>query len=86
MLLLEYLNRRLKQMSEKYNQEQKAKIHSLIRRTFSVCKERGYTYRQVAPILRAEVSSVHRWFNGKAWPSQHHVYYIKKFLGIPVGR
>lgn len=66
---------------EKYTAAEKEKIRLLIKRTFNRAMERGWTYRQIAPLLHAECSTVWRWFHYKSWPSQRHIFQIKKFLG-----
>ena len=68
-------------MPEKYSLEEKEKIKALTRRMFNKCMERGLTYRQVGSLVKAQPSTVWRWYHGKSWPSRHHVHHVKKFLG-----
>ena len=68
-------------MSEKYTEEQAAIVRMLVRRAFKQSVKRGLSYRTLAPILKSDPSTVHRWFHGKTTPSQHHVEWIKRFLG-----
>jgi len=72
-------------MSENYNSEEKEIIRLLVSRLFNKAKKSGYSYRQIAVLVKAKSHvSVWRWLKNKSLPSQHHIYYIKKFLGYSV--
>lgn len=71
---------------ERYSYKQKKKIRLLMKRALNKYQEVGWTYRQVAPILKVSVSTVWRWFHYKSLPSQRHIIQIKKFFGYVSAR
>ena len=72
-------------MSEKYSKDDEKAIGVLLGRLFNKAKKYGYSYRQIANVVRAKSHvSVWRWMNGKSLPSKHHIYHIKAFLGYSV--
>ena len=68
-------------MPDKYSDKDKAVVNLLVRRMYNKCKERGLSYRQVAPLVKAQPSTIWSWFHGKRTPSRHHVEHIKRFMG-----
>ena len=72
-------------MSENYRNEDKKSIAILVGRLFNKMKKNSYTYRQMKPMLKVKSHvTIYRWLNGKSYPSQTHIYHIKKFLGYIV--
>lgn len=71
-------------MPERYSPSEKEAIKRLQRQLFNKIKEDGVTYRQVGALVKAQPSTIWRWAHGKSWPSQHHIFHIKRFLGIVI--
>jgi len=72
-------------MPDKYSEKEKQLIDLLIRRLWNKAKENGYSYEQIAKAVRAKSrTTVWRWYRKegtRTYPSQTHIYHIKKFLG-----
>jgi len=68
---------------EHYSEKQKDTISTLLRILIEKCKDDGFTYRQIAVILKVSSgTTIWRWFHGKAFPSQIHVARIKKLVRL----
>lgn len=68
-------------MPDVYTKKDSDIVRLLVRRVFKKKSESGITYRQIAALLKAQPSTVHRWFHGQSMPSRHHVVHMKKFMG-----
>ena len=72
-------------MPDKYSEDDEKAIGILVDRMFNKAKKCGYSYRQLASVVRAKSHvTVWRWMKGRSTPSKHHVYHIKVFLGYSV--
>jgi len=79
--MLQYFYKGGKTM-EKYSEQDKKAIAVLVGRLFVKAKRMGYTYRQMKVLVKARSHvTIYRWFHGISYPSQSHIYHIKKFLG-----
>ena len=67
---------------ENYSDEDKKAIAVIVGRLFDKAKKNRYTYRQLRRSLGVKSHvTIYRWFHKKTFPSQTHIYHIKKFLG-----
>jgi hypothetical protein len=71
-------------MPDKYTEKEKELIDLLLRRLWKRKNESGFSYAKLASAIRAKSRiTVWRWYRKekKTYPSQKHIYHMKKFLG-----
>ena len=56
------------------------------RRIRNIRLSKGLTLDDFGEILKADISNISRWENGKMLPSKNRIYKISKFAGITVNQ
>lgn len=56
------------------------------RRIKNIRLSKGLTLADFGEILKADISNICRWENGKMLPSKNRIYKISKFAGITVNQ
>ena len=69
-------------MSEKYTTKQKKEIAVLVEKLRKRCNTHGFSLRKITLLVGASPGTISKWFRGGSFPSEHHVFWIKKFMGI----
>lgn len=70
-------------MPDKLNKSEKKMTAMLVNQMFVKANKIGITYRMLAPLLKVKSHvTIWRWRNKGNTPSRHHIYWIKKFLGL----